>query len=125
MSVKSMFGRDRVAAGIAVGTILLLLVFFYALHMNVQGLSREIEELKALNKEVLELDARHAVLDGKVTELASLPRRTVVMTMENQVRAMAHATQDLDRRLDGRHRDKLKVIQELLEEIGDDLDESK
>jgi guanylate kinase len=47
------------------------------------------------------------------------------MTMENQVRAMAHATQDLDRRLDGRHRDKLKVIQELLEEIGDDLDESK
>jgi len=36
---------------------------------------------------VLELDARHAVLDGKVTELATLPRRTSSMAMENQVRA--------------------------------------
>ena len=125
MSMKNVFGRDRVAAGIAAGTILLLLVFFYALYSNVQGLSREIEELKVLNSAVLELDARHAALDGKVTELATLPRRTTVMTMENQVRAMAHATEDLDRRLDGRHRDKLEVIQELLEEIGQDLNESR
>ena len=125
MSMKNVFGRDRVAAGIALGTILLLLVFFYALYSNVQGLSREIEELKVLNSAVLELDARHAALDGKVTELATLPRRTTVMTMENQVRAMAHATEDLDRRLDGRHRDKLEVIQELLEEIGQDLNEGR
>ena len=72
MSRKDVFGRDRVAAGLAVCTILLLFVFFYALHQNVAGLGREIEELKSLNSAVLELDARHTTLDSKVTELGAL-----------------------------------------------------
>lgn len=125
MNTKHVFGKDRVAAGLAACTILLLFVFFYALHQNVQGLSREIEELKALNSAVLELDARHAALDGKVTELSTLPRRTSAMAMENQVRAMAHAADDLDRRLDGRHKERLAVIRTLLQEIGEDLNETK
>lgn len=125
MSTKDVFGKDRVAAGLAVGTILLLFVFFYALHQNVEGLGREIEELKSLNSAVLELDARHAVLDGKVTQLAALPRRTSAMAMENQVKAMAHAADDLDRRLDGKHRERLAVIRTLLQEIGEDLHETK
>lgn len=125
MSTKDVFGKDRVAAGLAVGTILLLFVFFYALHQNVEGLGREIEELKSLNSAVLELDARHAVLDGKVTQLATLPRRTSAMAMENQVKAMAHAADDLDRRLDGKHRERLAVIRTLLQEIGEDLHETK
>jgi hypothetical protein len=125
VSTKDVFGKDRVAAGLAVGTILLLFVFFYALHQNVEGLGREIEELKSLNSAVLELDARHAVLDGKVTQLAALPRRTSAMAMENQVKAMAHAADDLDRRLDGKHRERLAVIRTLLQEIGEDLHETK
>jgi hypothetical protein len=110
---------------LAVCTILLLFVFFYALHQNVAGLGREIEELKSLNSAVLELDARHTTLDSKVTELGTLPRRTTAMAMENQVKAMAHATDDLDQRLDGKHRDKLAVIRTLLQEIGEDLHDSK
>ena len=125
MSTKDVFGKDRLAAGLAVGTILLLFVFFYALHQNVEGLGREIEELKSLNSAVLELDARHAVLDGKVTQLETLPRRTSAMAMENQVKAMAHAADDLDRRLDGKHRERLAVIRTLLQEIGEDLHETK
>ncbi len=125
MTTRNVFGKDRVAAGLALCTILLLFVFFYALHQNVEGLSREIEELKSLNSAVLELDSRHAALDGKVTQLATLPRRTSAMAMENQVRAMAHAADDLDRRLDGRHRERLAVIRTLLQEIGEDLHETK
>lgn len=125
MSRKDVFGRDRVAAGLAVCTILLLFVFFYALHQNVAGLGQEIEELKSLNSAVLELDARHTTLDSKVTELGTLPRRTSAMAMENQVKAMAHATDDLDQRLDGKHRDKLAAIRTLLQEIGEDLHDSK
>lgn len=125
MSRKDVFGRDRVAAGLALCTILLLFVFFYALHQNVAGLGREIEELKSLNSAVLELDARHTTLDSKVTELGTLPRRTSAMAMENQVKAMAHATDDLDQRLDGKHRDKLAAIRTLLQEIGEDLHDSK
>lgn len=125
MESKDLFGKDRLAAGLAACTLLLLFVFFYALNQNVAGLGREIEELKSLNSAVLELDARHAALDGKVTELGSLPRRTSIMTMENQVRAMAHAADDLDQRLDGRHRDKLAAIRTMLEEIGEDLHQSR
>lgn len=125
MKTREAFGKDRVAVGLAVGTILLLFVFFYALHRNVEGLGREIEDLKRLNSAVLELDARHAVLDGKVTELAALPRRTSAMAMENQVKAMAHAAEDLDRRLDGRQRERLAVIRTLLQEIGEDLNGTK
>lgn len=125
MTTRNVFGKDRVAAGLALCTILLLFVFFYALHQNVEGLSREIEELKSLNSAVLELDSRHAALDGKVTQLETLPRRTSAMAMENQVRAMAHAADDLDRRLDGRHRERLAVIRTLLQEIGEDLHETK
>ena len=125
MSRKDVFGRDRIAAGLAVCTILLLFVFFYALHQNVAGLGREIEELKSLNSAVLELDARHTTLDSKVTELGTLPRRTSAMAMENQVKAMAHATDDLDQRLEGKHRDKLAAIRTLLQEIGEDLHDSK
>lgn len=125
MESKDLFGKDRLAAGLAACTLLLLFVFFYALNQNVAGLGREIEELKSLNSAVLELDARHAALDGKVTELGSLPRRTSLMTMENQVRAMAHAADDLDQRLDGRHRDKLAAIRTMLEEIGEDLHQSR
>jgi hypothetical protein len=121
MESKDVFGKDRLAAGLAACTILLLFVFFYALHQNVAGLGREIDELKSLNSAVLELDARHAALDGKVAELGTLPRRTSLMTMENQVRAMAHATDDLDQRLEGKHRDKLAAIRLMLQEIGEDL----
>jgi len=78
-----------------------------------------------LNSAVLELDARHATLDGKVTELGTLPQRTYLMTMENQVRAMAHATDDLDQRLEGKHRDKLAAIRLMLQEIGEDLHAAK
>lgn len=125
MDLKEKVGTDRIAVGIATAALLLLFVFFYALQQNVTGLGREIEELKSLNQAVLDLDNRHTVLDGKVTELNSLPRRTTSMTMENQVREMAHATQDLDQRLDGKHRDKLAVIQTLLQEIGEDLHHGK
>lgn len=125
MNTKDVFGKDRIAAALAAGTILLLFVFFYALHQNVAGLGREIEELKRLNGAVLELDARHAVLDGKVTELATLPRRTSAMAMENQVKAMAHAAEDLDRRLDGRQRERLAAVRALLQEISEDLHETK
>jgi hypothetical protein len=125
MNTRDVFGKDRIAAALAAGTILLLFVFFYALHQNVEGLGREIEELKRLNIAVLELDARHAVLDGKVTELATLPRRTSAMAMENQVKAMAHAADDLERRLAGRHGDKLAAIKPMLPEIGEDLPEPR
>lgn len=125
MNTTDIFGKDRIAAALAVGAILMLFVFFYALHQNVEGLGREIEELKRLNSAVLELDARHAVLDGKVTELATLPRRTSAMAMENQVKAMAHAADDLERRLDGRHGDKLAAIKTMLREIGEDLHETR
>lgn len=125
MESHGIFGRDRVAVGLAACAILLLFVFFYALHQNVTGLAREIEELKSLNSAVLELDARHAALDGKVTKLGALPRHTSLMAMENQVKAMAHAADDLDRRLDGKHRERLAVIRTLLQEIGEDLHETK
>ena len=125
METQGMFGRDRIAAGLAACVILLLFVFFYALHQNVEGLGREIEELKSLNSAVLDLDARHAALDGKVTELGALPRRTSLMTMENQVKAMAHAAEDLDLRLDGKHREKLAAIRLMLQELGEDLHAAK
>lgn len=125
MDLKEKIGTDRIAVGIATAALLLLFVFFYALQQNVTGLGREIEELKSLNQAVLDLDNRHTVLDGKVTELSTLPRKTTSMAMENQVREMAHAAQDLDQRLDGKHRDKLVVIKTLLQEIGEDLHESK
>ena len=125
MDFKHAFGRDKVAAGIAVCAIVLLFVFFFALYRNVGDLGREIEELKKLNSAVLELDARHAVLDGKVTELATMPRRTSAMAMENQVKAMAHAAEDLEHRLDGRHADKLAAIKAMLQEIGEDLHEAR
>ena len=125
MFEKRLVSRDRVATGLAVGAIVLLFVFFFVLQQNVVGLGREIEELKRLNTAVLELDARHATLDGKVTDLEALPRRTTSMAMENQVKAMAHATEDLDQRLNGKHRDKLAQVRVLLQEIGADLHEAQ
>jgi hypothetical protein len=122
---KIVFEKDRFAAALAGGALLLLFVLFYALSQNLAGLEREIEELRSLNSAVLELDARHAALDGKIAALDALPRRTTAMAMENQVNAMAHAVQDLDQRLDGRYRNKLGAIQALLTEIGKDLAEEK
>lgn len=125
MKIGDVVGRDRIAAGLALGTILLLGVLFYALHRNVVGLGMEIEALKSLHGDVLALDNRHAVLDNKVTELATLPRKTQVMVVENQVKSMEHAAADLDQRLDEKHRDKLAVIRTLLGEIGADLHSAK
>lgn len=125
MSGTSDLQRDRVAAGLAGAVLLLLCVLFYALHQNVSGLGREIEELKRLNSAVLELDARAAALDGKVAALNSLPRKTEAMVIGNQVKNMAHAARDLEHRLDGRHRDRLTRIQALLQEIGEDLRDLK
>ena len=125
MISKDFFGTDRVAAGIALGAILLLLVFFYALEQSVTSLGKDITELRNLNGAVLDLNNRNVVLDNKVTELNALPRRTTVMTVENEVNAMAFATDDLDRRLHGKHHDKLQVIRSLLQEIGEDLHDSK
>jgi hypothetical protein len=122
---KTVFEKDRLATALAGGALLLLFVLFYALSQNLAGLEREIEELKSLNSAVLELDARHAALDGKIAALDALPRRTTAMAMENQVNSMAHAARDLDQRLDGRHRDKLAAIQTLLTEIGQDLKDTK
>ena len=50
---------------------------------------------------------------------------TSAMAMENQVKAMAHAAEDLEHRLDGRHGDKLAAIKAMLQEIGEDLHETR
>lgn len=124
MIAKDFFGTDRVAAGLALGTILILLVFFYTMEQSVTGLGKDIEDLRSLNSAVLDLNNRNVVLDGKVTELNTLPRRTTAMTIQQQVRAMAHATEDLDQRLHGKHHDRLQVIRALLQEIEEDVGQS-
>lgn len=118
-------GKDRLAVGLAFAALLLLFVFFVALQRNLDGLSQEIGELRELNSAVLSLEARRVGLDGRVTELNALPRKTTDMALENQLKGMAHATQDLERQLDGKHRDKLEVIRALLQEIGDDVGSSR
>lgn len=125
MELRLPMGKDKLAVGLAAFTLLLLFVFFFALNRNVDDVAREIQELKALNAAVVELDARHATLDGRVADLGALPRRTRSMALENQIKAMSHATTNLDQQLSGRHSDKLATIRKLLDEIGDDLHTAK
>lgn len=117
--------KDRLAVAVAIFCLLLLFVFFFALNRNIEGISQEIHELQRINASLVTLDSRRAVLDGKVTDLQSLPRHTRLMALENQVRIMSHATADLDRQLHGEHRDKLQAVQRLLEEIGEDIHNTK
>lgn len=117
--------KDKVAAGLAIFCLLLLFVFFFALNRNIEGVAREIQELQRINASLVTLDSRRAEVDGKITELQALPRRTRTMALENQVRAMAHATADLDRQLHGQYRDRMAEVRRLLEEIGEDLHNSR
>lgn len=125
MPIRAAVGRDKLAVSLALATILLLGVLFYAVHRHVVGLGLEIEALQSLHSEVLSLDNRHTVLEHKVTELAALPRKTQAMVVENQIKSMEHAVGDLDQRLDDKHRDTLTVIRTLLGEISADLHEAK
>lgn len=119
------FSKDNLALGLAVCAFLLSAVFFYGLWRNVSGLSQEVAELTAVHSTTLELDRRSTTLDSRIADLQALPRRTTTMALEQQIRAMAHATGDLNQQLKGKHRDKLERIQTLLREIGDDLHEQK
>ncbi|GAB1409512.1 hypothetical protein MASR1M90_06660 [Desulfovibrionales bacterium] len=125
MKMGKHVGRDKIAAGLAMATILLLGVLFYAVHRHLVGLEQEIDALQRLHSEVVALDNRHTVLENKVTELATLPRKTQTMVVENQLKSMEHAVGDLDQRLDDKHRDKLAMIRTLLGEISTDLHEAK
>lgn len=120
-----LFSRDKLALGMAICAFLLTLTLFCGLWRNMLGLSHAVDELRAAHASALELDRRAAILDARIADLDALPRRTAVMALENQLRDMAHTAEDLDRRLAGRHRDKLERIQSLLTEIGDDLHAAK
>lgn len=120
-----LFSRDKLALGMAICTFLLTLTLFCGLWRNMLGLSHAVDELRAAHASALELDRRAAILDARIADLDALPRRTAAMALENQLRDMAHTAGDLDRRLAGRHRDKLERIQSLLTEIGDDLHAAK
>ncbi|WP_151192319.1 hypothetical protein [Desulfomicrobium orale] len=120
-----LFSRDKLALGMAICAFLLTLTLFCGLWRNILGLSHAVDELRAAHASALELDRRAAILDARIADLDALPRRTAVMALENQLRDMAHTAEDLDRRLAGRHRDKLERIQSLLTEIGDDLHAAK
>lgn len=120
-----LFSRDKLALGMAICAFLLTLTLFCGLWRNILGLSHAVDELRAAHASALELDRRAAILDARIADLDALPRRTAAMALENQLRDMAHTAEDLDRRLAGRHRDKLERIQSLLTEIGDDLHAAK
>ncbi len=120
-----LFSRDKLALGMAICTFLLTLTLFCGLWRNMLGLSHAVDELRAAHASALELDRRAAILDARIADLDALPRRTAAMALENQLRDMAHTAGDLDRRLAGKHRDKLERIQSLLTEIGDDLHAAK
>lgn len=115
------FSKDKLALGMAVCAFLLTLTLFCGLWRNMLGLSHAVDELRAAHASALELDRRAVILDARIADLDALPRRTAAMALENQLRDMAHTAGDMDRRLKGRHRDKLERIQSLLTEIGDDL----
>lgn len=119
------FSKDKLALGLAVCAFLLTAVFFYGLWRNVKGLSQEVAELTVVHSTTLELDRHAAMLDARIANLQTLPRRTSVMVLEEQLRAMAHAAGDLNQQLAGKHQDKLERIQALLTEIGDDLHAQK
>lgn len=120
-----LFSRDKLALGMAICAFLLTLTLFCGLWRNMLGLSHAVDELRTAHASALELDRRAAILDARIADLDALPRRTAAMALENQLRDMAHTAGDLDRRLAGRHRDKLERIQSLLTEIGDDLHAAK
>lgn len=119
------FSKDKLALGMAICAFLLTLTLFCGLWRNILGLSHAVDELRAAHASALELDRRSAILDARIAALDALPRRTAAMALENQLRDMAHTAGDLNRRLAGRHRDKLERIQSLLTEIGDDLHAAK
>lgn len=119
------FLRDRLALGAAVCVFFLTLVLFYGQWRNVLGLSGAVSDLRTTHAEALTLDRRATDLDARIANLDALPRRTEFMVLENQARDMIHTAGDLDRRLAGKHRDKLERVQALLTEIIDDLHEKK
>lgn len=121
---KSDKGRDmgKAAVFISVLTVLLLLVFFYALNRNVTGLATQVEQLGSLEQRVDQMDGTIADMRNEMAVLQEVPaiaKRTMLRSM----------LQDLSQRTDfiageaesEEQSAKLQQAKELLEEVQQEL----
>ncbi len=79
-------GKDmgKAALFISILTVLLLVVFFYALNRNVAGLADEVQELGQLRGQVATLDDKMVQFEDKLKILDTVPaiaKRTMLRSM--------------------------------------------
>lgn len=130
--VKPNRDLSKAAIFMSVLTVLLLVVFFYALNRNFTGLVGEIEDLKALRAEVSEMDGSLGTIQDdvsgihgdisaiqeKMTLLDAVPditRRTMLRSMlQDLSQRVAFIAQETDT---PEQSAKVKAAQELLKQV--------
>ncbi len=117
---SSTVNRDlgKAALFLSILTVLLLVVFFYALNQNMAGLSDEVRELTKLRGQVGELDTRMVLMEDKIAILDKVPaiaRRTMLRSMVQDLsQRAAFIADEVEDETQGR---QLRQAMELLDQV--------
>lgn len=120
---KSRRDFGKVAIFVSVLTVMLLVVFFFALQQNLTGLNSEVARLSGLQGEVATLGETVAVHDEKIVALEKLPEQTRNMIIGNAIAEMGSTIDNVGGQVPADQADKLTRAKALLMEVRQGLNQ--
>ena len=113
----------KVAIAISLLSVVLLVIFFFGLNQNINGLSKEVQSLSGLKGQVATLETSMGQMDSRLVELEKLPSKTRNLIIDQHLEEMASKTQYLSGQLEDKAQgEKLLQAQKLLREVQAGLD---
>lgn len=123
MIFKKIKNKGSLTLGLGLALLVVVSTFIVLKH-NLKSLHQEVEAVRQLHVQVLDLDQRHALLDHRVAQLQRLPEQTKQLVWANQIKTMAHALVDLqDQNTNNMHQEELRIVHGLLEKISTEIND--
>lgn len=115
---KTSRDMGKVALFVAILAVVLLVVFFFGLNQNLNGLSARVDNLVVLKNDVDALGGRVNVVEDRLVALEGLPLKAKKMVMGTMLQEMAQRAAYLSTQMDGENQnERLVQAMELLQQV--------
>ncbi len=113
---------SKVAIVISILSVLLLVVFFFGMNQNLQGLSAKVEKLSGMESQIQAIDSKVSGLEQEISGLKNLPQKTRNMVLANSLQEMSQKASMLSSQVNNEDQSaKLIKARKLMQEVQGEL----
>ncbi|MFP4657346.1 MAG: hypothetical protein ACLFMP_01520 [Desulfonatronovibrionaceae bacterium] len=113
---------SKVAIVISILSVLLLVVFFFSMNQNLEGLSGKVEEMSGVQDQIQSIDNKVTGFEEEIDGLRDLPQTTHNLVLAGSLQETAQQISAINSQLNSEEQStKLTQAMELLQEVEGEL----